>query len=196
MKCQGVGYLTAALLILCLALLPACTKKSVRPMPSDGGQAAADRTEGDAAAADRASRRGAEFQEDTLDEPGRIGTAAAAGTRTTRETFENQDIHFAFDSARLTAEAQQILRSKAEWLRENPRVRVRIEGHCDDRGTNEYNLALGESRAENAKEYLVALGIEESRLTTVSFGEERPLVSGISEEARAQCRRAHFEIEN
>ncbi|HHP7233660.1 MAG TPA: peptidoglycan-associated lipoprotein Pal [Desulfobacterales bacterium] len=198
MKGRGVRYLTAALLILSLALLPACTQKSVRPAPSDDGQAVAGgtgagmpRTEGGPG-----YEGGADFREESLEDSGRAGAQTAAAMKITRERFENQDVYFDFDSAKLTAEAQEILRQKADWLRRNPAVRVRVEGHCDDRGTNEYNLALGESRAENAKEYLVALGVEESRLSTVSYGEERPLVPGSSEEARAHNRRAHFDILN
>ena len=72
---------------------------------------------------------------------------------------------------------------------------VIIEGHCDDRGTNEYNLALGEKRAQSAQSFLVELGIDASRLSTVSYGEERPLDAGTSEEARAKNRRAHFAVE-
>lgn len=195
MHVRGVRCLTAALLISALALLPACTQKTVRPAPSTEGQAAAGRTETGTTAAGE-YREGADFREETLDEAGRTRAQAAAAMPSAREKFENQDIHFEFDSAKLTAEAQEILRDKADWLRRNPRVRVRVEGHCDDRGTNEYNLALGESRAENAKEYLVALGVEDSRLATVSYGEERPLVPETSEEARAQNRRAHFDILN
>jgi len=194
MKCRGICFSMTALLIFCLILLPACTKTAVRPAPSDIEPAPADRTDADAEAAQRGARSGADFREESLDESGRAGDLAAVDRRSAREKFENDDIHFAFDSAKLTAEAQETLRRKADWLRKNPRVRVRIEGHCDDRGTNEYNLALGESRANNAMEYLVALGIKESRLTTVSYGEERPLMQGTSEEARAQNRRAHFEI--
>lgn len=195
MNVRGVRYLTAALLILSLALLPACTQKSVRPAPSDDGQAVAGGTGADMPRT-AGPGEGADFREESLEESGRAGAQTAAAMQTTRETFENQDIYFEFDSAKLTAEAQEILRQKADWLRRNPAVRVRVEGHCDDRGTNEYNLALGESRAENAKEYLVALGVEESRLSTVSYGEERPLVPGSSEEARAHNRRAHFDIVN
>jgi peptidoglycan-associated lipoprotein len=111
-----------------------------------------------------------------------------------RDLFENEDILFEFDSAKLSDEAQKILRSKAEWLRKNPRAQVIIEGHCDERGTNEYNLALGDRRALSAKTFLVDLGIDSSRLTTVSYGEERPLDTGSTEEAWAKNRRDHFVI--
>ena len=114
--------------------------------------------------------------------------------RTEREMFENEDVLFEFDSAKLSNEAQDILRKKAEWLKENPRARIIIEGHCDERGTNEYNLALGDRRAYSSKRFLVDLGIDDSKLTTVSYGEERPLDMGSDEDAWAKNRRAHFVI--
>jgi peptidoglycan-associated lipoprotein len=114
--------------------------------------------------------------------------------RIERDVFENEDILFEFDSAKLSNDAQDILRRKAEWLKENPRARIIIEGHCDERGTNEYNLALGDRRAFSSKSFLVDLGIVDSRLTTVSYGEERPLDPESNEDAWAKNRRAHFVI--
>ena len=105
-----------------------------------------------------------------------------------------EDIFFEFDKATLTPSSQDNLMKKAEWLRANPDATVTIEGHCDERGTNEYNLALGERRAESAKNFLVDLGIAPSRLTTISYGEERPIDPQHSEEAWAKNRRDHFVI--
>ncbi len=112
-----------------------------------------------------------------------------------RNLFINEDIYFAFDSAALSDVAQQVLRSKAEWLRQNPDVTVTIEGHCDERGTAEYNLALGERRAQSAKAFLVNLGIDPARLNTISYGEERPVDPRHNEEAWAKNRRVHFTID-
>jgi peptidoglycan-associated lipoprotein len=112
-----------------------------------------------------------------------------------RDRFVNQNIHFEFDKSRLLPEAKEILKEKAEWLSINRSATVTIEGHCDERGTNEYNLALGDRRAESAKSFLVDLGISASRLTTVTYGEERPLDPGHNEEAWTKNRRAHFVIE-
>ena len=109
--------------------------------------------------------------------------------------FVNDNIHFEFDSSVLLSDAREILKWKAEWLRNNPDAQVIIEGHCDERGTNEYNLALGERRAMSAKSYLMDLGIAGSRLTSISYGEERPVDPGHNEEAWAKNRRAHFTIE-
>jgi peptidoglycan-associated lipoprotein len=105
-----------------------------------------------------------------------------------------EDIHFEFDKSTLTPAAQDNLQQKAEWLRENSDTTVTIEGHCDDRGTNEYNLALGDRRAESAKAFLVDLGIEASRITTISYGEERPVDPRNNEEAWAKNRRDHFVV--
>jgi len=111
-----------------------------------------------------------------------------------RDMFLNDDIHFEFDSSTLTPEAQLTLKKKAEWLQNNPEAMSTIEGHCDDRGTSEYNLALGDRRATSAKNFLVDLGISASRLTTISYGEERPIDPGQNEDAWAKNRRCHFTI--
>jgi peptidoglycan-associated lipoprotein len=103
-----------------------------------------------------------------------------------------EDIHFDFDKYNLTPTAQENLLRKAEWLRANPDVTVTIEGHADERGTNEYNLALGDRRADSAKAFLVNLGIPASRLTTISYGEERPLCTAQNEECWAKNRRGNF----
>ena len=95
----------------------------------------------------------------------------------------------------MTPQAQEILTNKAKWLRDNPAATVTIEGHCDNRGTNEYNLALGEGRAQSAKTFLMDLGVDVSKLRTISYGEERPLDPQQTESAWAKNRRAHFVIE-
>lgn len=115
--------------------------------------------------------------------------------RTGMEEFTNEQVYFAYNSSALTPRARDILNRKAEWLRNNPNVSAIIEGHCDDRGTNEYNLALGEKRAESVKTYIIRLGIPGSRLTTISYGEERPVAFGSNESAWAKNRRAQFVIE-
>jgi peptidoglycan-associated lipoprotein len=111
-----------------------------------------------------------------------------------RDMFQNDDIHFEFDSSTLTPEAQLTLKKKAEWLQNNPEATSTIEGNCDERGTSEYNLALGDRRATSTKNFLVDLGISASRLTTISYGEERPIDPGHNEAAWAKNRRCHFAI--
>ena len=108
--------------------------------------------------------------------------------------FPNANIYFEFDRAELNPDARVVLGNMADWLTKNPDYFLRIEGHCDERGTNEYNLALGDQRAESAKAFLVDLGVQGSRLSTISYGEERPLDPGHNEEAWAKNRRGHFTI--
>ena len=105
-----------------------------------------------------------------------------------------KDIHFGFDRYDLTPKAREILAQNAELLLKNPRAKIQVEGHCDERGTVEYNLALGERRANTTKQYLLSLGVSEDRMTSISYGEEMPLDPKHNEEAWAQNRRAHFII--
>jgi peptidoglycan-associated lipoprotein len=124
--------------------------------------------------------------------PGGMGGAPGFGPGSQQDlaATAGDRIFFSFDSAEISPEAQRILQRQAEWLRRYPNVGVTIEGHCDERGTREYNLALGERRAQAAKGVLVALGVPASRLSTISYGKERPAVPGSSEDAYAQNRRA------
>jgi peptidoglycan-associated lipoprotein len=103
-----------------------------------------------------------------------------------------QDAFFEFNESTLTADAQSALTSSATWLKKNGQYNLLIEGHCDERGTEQYNLALGDRRANQAKEYLVTLGIDAGRIRTVSYGEERPFDPGHNEAAWAKNRRAHL----
>lgn len=107
-----------------------------------------------------------------------------------------EDVFFAYDDHSLTAEARSILSGDASYLKEMSSIKVTIEGHCDERGTTEYNLALGQRRADSARNYLVELGIDGSRLATISYGEERPFEAGHDESAWAMNRRAHFRVTN
>ena len=102
------------------------------------------------------------------------------------------NIYFDFDQFTLSAESRQTLGDNAKYLQANSGVQIVIEGHCDERGSDEYNLALGESRALAAKNYLVSLGISPARLSVISYGEEKPAVMGADEEAWAKNRRAEF----
>ncbi len=108
------------------------------------------------------------------------------------DVFEN--IHFEFDRYDIRPVDEMILQGIARWLKDHDTRRVLIEGHCDERGTNEYNMALGEQRALAARRFLVGLGIESARLSTISYGEERPLSLGSTEDAWARNRRAHFVV--
>ncbi|HWH80428.1 MAG TPA: peptidoglycan-associated lipoprotein Pal [Candidatus Binatus sp.] len=106
-----------------------------------------------------------------------------------------KDVFFDFDRYDLSGEARSVLRTNADWLKSNTSARVEIEGHCDDRGTNEYNLALGAKRAQAARDYLGSLGITSERLSTISYGEEIPVCREQQESCWKQNRRARFVIQ-
>jgi len=126
--------------------------------------------------------------------PGGSGGAGSRnivpGSQQDLEASAGDRIFFAFDRSDISPEARETLSRQADWLRRYPNVTVTIEGHCDERGTREYNLALGERRAQAAKNVLVASGIPASRISTISYGKERPAIVGSTEEAYAQNRRA------
>jgi peptidoglycan-associated lipoprotein len=121
--------------------------------------------------------------------PAGIGASAfAPGSQQDLAATAGDRVFFAFDRADINAEGQQTLERQAAWLQRYPNVTVRIEGHCDERGTREYNLALGERRANAARNVLIAAGVSASRISTISYGKERPIVVGSNEEAWAQNR--------
>ena len=119
---------------------------------------------------------------------------STAALKVFRETNELDDIYFGFDQYSLSEEMKAKLRKNAEWLKKNPNIKVEIQGHCDERGTNNYNLGLGERRSLIAKKYLVALGLEEDRLFTISYGEEKPFCFESTKECWQSNRRDHFMI--
>jgi peptidoglycan-associated lipoprotein len=120
-----------------------------------------------------------------VETPRETGTPAVQSTRL-------EDCFFEYDKHALQPEARETLARNGAYLRANPEVKVLIEGHCDERGTTEYNLALGDRRARAAKEFLVNYGIEAGRIETISYGEERPFAPGHDDAAWSQNRRAHF----
>ncbi|OGS44390.1 MAG: peptidoglycan-associated lipoprotein [Elusimicrobia bacterium RIFOXYD2_FULL_34_15] len=101
-------------------------------------------------------------------------------------------VHFDYDDTLLKAEARDILAKTAKWLKENPEVELLVEGHCDERGTTDYNMALGDRRAKAIRSYLMKLGIKGNRIATISYGEEKPLDSGHTEDAWAKNRRGEL----
>jgi peptidoglycan-associated lipoprotein len=113
------------------------------------------------------------------------------------EVFESRllkDIHFDFDKYDIRSGDAEILKENAALLMKYPKVKIQVEGHCDERGTNEYNLALGERRANAAKKYLLSLDVSTDRISSISYGEEKPLDAGHNEEAWSKNRRGHFVI--
>lgn len=122
-----------------------------------------------------------------------IGTDIAGPPQGTQQDLVvnvGDRVFFGYDRYNLTPEAQRTIALQAEWMKRYPGVTVAIEGHCDERGTREYNLALGERRASAVKSYLIALGISPTRIETISFGKERPAVVGTGETIWSQNRRS------
>ena len=113
-----------------------------------------------------------------------------------REAFLNDHVHYAFDSSEILPEAEVRLREKADFLAKNANMTIMIEGHCDERGTDKYNMALGDRRAMASKTFLESLGVSGGRMKTMSFGFHQPLDPGHNEEAWAKNRRAQFKIES
>ncbi|MGD0919844.1 MAG: peptidoglycan-associated lipoprotein Pal [Thermodesulfobacteriota bacterium] len=199
------------ILILCLGLfLVGCPKKKVvvdRGQPSVQKSEEARRLE-----AERAAKEAKEAQEARERELARIKEEEAekpTGGELEKslvakkergiegEVFESKllkDIHFDFDKYDFRREDEEILKENAAWMKKNPKMKIQIEGHCDERGTSEYNLALGERRANMTKRYLVSLGIASDRISIISYGKERPLDPGHNEEAWAKNRRAHIVV--
>jgi peptidoglycan-associated lipoprotein len=188
----------ALLLAMLLVLGVSCAKKQVT-MEAEPAQEemTAEEMAAQQAAEEEAARREAEearrLAQMTREERQRE-EAARMAEEARRRAFESEHIHFDFDKYVLTPKAMMILDEKAAYLREHPEVRVLIEGHCDERGSNEYNLALGDRRANSAKNYLVKSGVAESRLTTISYGEEQPLCTQHNESCWWKNRRAQFQI--
>jgi peptidoglycan-associated lipoprotein len=119
--------------------------------------------------------------------------AMAPGVAVTEEKLSQfDDVRFDFDKAEVKEDGRKTSQVVADYLKKNPKAKLLVEGHCDERGTSEYNMALGDRRAAAVMTYLVSLGVSKERISTVSFGKERPLDPGHSEEAWAKNRRAHF----
>jgi peptidoglycan-associated lipoprotein len=166
------------------------------PVANADSIAAAERARNDSIAAARQDsiRRAQEESERVARQRGADSLAAAQRTTDEVKAMLAAMIHFDFDRATLRPEDTAVLDQKIAILQKNPNVHIRISGHCDERGSDEYNLALGNRRATAAKQYLVSHGIDASRIETVSYGEERPLAQGHDEAAWSQNRRDEFEI--
>jgi peptidoglycan-associated lipoprotein len=188
---KSLMVLTVMLVFPGLLFTVSCAKKAVQSGETgvtQPGQAGTSPPGGALSAEEMARQR-------AIEEERIRAEAAAKQAEMMRRKFINEDVYFDYDSSAITEYAQGVLAAKAEWLRANPSSYALIEGHCDERGTNEYNLALGDRRANTVKNYLVALGISSQRLRTVSYGEERPANPAHTEEAWAKNRRAHFVLD-
>ncbi len=169
--------LTVAALAAALVLSSGCAKKKPAQLPPAPESGAGIGAEGAGAGAGSGA--------------GTVGGAALPGSRADfLQNVTADRVYFATDSHTIDPEARAVLDTQAAWLQRNSGVRVTIEGHADERGTREYNLALGDRRANSAKNYLASRGIAESRMTTISWGKERPDAVGSDESAWARNRRA------
>ena len=192
-----------------LLLAAGCAKKEVQVSgpETEGGMETTMEQEGKAAQERaeqerRAREKGPSMEEYELTEEERRAKMEAEKREKAKEKQLPQEkraelkerIHFAFDSYELSQEAREKLKRKAEMLQDYSGINVVIEGHCDERGTDEYNLALGERRARAAYEYLILLGVDADRLRILSYGEEKPLVDESNEAAWAKNRRCEFRI--
>ena len=173
-------------LLLCVSVLlalSACAKK--QSTLSDVKPAAAAKQEAAPAKAEKAAPA--------------VKTEAAPAVKSAAlseiDTFQSEKIFFDFDNYDLKPEARKVLEKKAAWLQAHPEISIRIEGHCDERGTTEYNLALGQRRAEAALSYLASLGIAKNRIATVSYGELEPAAPGHDEKSWSQNRRDEFKVD-
>jgi peptidoglycan-associated lipoprotein len=194
-KKSMIGLFLVGLISASLLFTTACQKKVEAPTgPTEAeieaqkaAEAAAAKKAADArAAAEREAAAAKAAAERAAAEAKRAAAAAA------KEAVESEKIYFDYDSSELKSEAQDILTRKATWLKANGNYKLKIEGNCDERGSTEYNLALGSRRAEAAAKFINALGISEDRLTTISYGEDRPAVDGNDESAWSQNRRDEF----
>jgi len=209
---MGKKGLTILILFLCVGLLlTGCPKKTVlkeEPSMKRAEETVAEREKAAKLEAERAARE----REAREKELARIREEEAKRAKEKEferslvakrepgiegEVFESKllkDVHFDFDRYDIRPADTDILKENAALLMKYPHVKIQIEGHCDERGTNEYNLALGERRANSTKQYLLSLGISMDRISTISYGEEKPLDPGHDEEAWAKNRRGHFII--
>jgi peptidoglycan-associated lipoprotein len=171
------------LILLAVTFLISCGQPANPPPPKwtvENSNASA----GQASAAAKPAPPKPEVDKDSSLEALRRGEAAGSGPL--------KDIGFNFDSADLSETARATLKANAEWLKANPSARVQIEGHCDERGTAEYNMALGAKRAQAAMDYLSTLGVAANRLSTISYGEEIPVCKEHNEDCWVKNRRARF----
>ena len=178
--------------IVTTLVLSACGGSPPPPPPGPGGptQAEIDARNDSIAAARAAEQARAQAERDAQRREQDRMTRDADQARRTLEAV----VQFDYDAAVITAAAERLLRAKLPILRNSPTVRLRLEGHADERGSTEYNLALGSRRAESVREFLSGFGISAGRFTTTSFGEERPAVNRSDEAAWAQNRRVEFVI--
>jgi peptidoglycan-associated lipoprotein len=176
--------------VLAAALVAVACRSEPPPPPAPTGPTAEELAQRRADSLAALERARLEAEARAAEEARRARAAAVAAARATLEEM----VFFDYDMSEIRSDAAAVLRRKAEVLRASPQVQMRIEGHADERGSTEYNIALGNRRAEAVRQFLVGFGLQESRFSTVSYGEERPLERASNESAWARNRRAQFQI--
>ena len=176
--------------IMSLMLIVSCGKKKVETAPAAAADMATDTKPADDAA-NAATDTAKDEDAANMAADDNTGKREASGAAVA-DAVGVSDIYFDYDSSDILSSETAALEAKAQWLKANPNVKTTIEGHCDERGTSEYNLALGDRRAARAKSFLEKLGISGSRMETVSYGEEKPAIPAHNEDAWSKNRRAHF----
>ena len=196
-KKMMTGMIVLAFICSSFLLMTSCAKKQIQVSEPVQPATQEVKAEGDEAAKAAEEAKSASDQEarDEAERQARLRDLKMAQKLADEiRNFEAENIYFAFDSSDLTDESKSALREKGNWLRANGDYSVNISGNCDERGTAEYNLALGERRAHAAKKFLMGLGISENRLATISYGEERPVDPGRNDEAWAKNRNDQFTL--
>jgi len=189
--------LTLGLMCLSLLIFPGCAKKAEikQDMTAQQQGVITDQKAKDAAAAKEKADRGKALPDQAMkDDADNLKSMKTIESKAGMAIATLADIHFDFDNYVLRPQDRNTLAKTAAWIKENHPKMVTIEGNCDERGTVEYNLALGQQRASEAKKYLVTLGVNEKILKTISYGKERPLDPGHDEEAWTKNRRDHFVV--
>ncbi len=176
---RSVCGLTVILFVLSCLLFTSCSQRMVQ-----------EEEEGTVGTEEGKGLKGEGVTEDGLD-----GDRRRVEELRKKEGIQLSNVYFSFDDFSLSEEAKKTLVEDAAWLMNRPEKKVAIGGHCDERGTGEYNLALGERRANSAKRYLINLGVNASQMSTISYGEEKPADSGHTEEAWAKNRRGEFVVQ-
>ena len=195
-KKMMTGMIVLAFICSSFLLMTSCAKKQIQVSEPVQPATQEVKAEGDEAKAAEEAKSAAEQEaRDEAERQARLRDLKMAQKLADEiRNFEAENIYFAFDRSDLTDESKSALREKGTWLRANGDYSVNISGNCDERGTAEYNLALGERRAHAAKKFLMGLGISENRLATISYGEERPVDPGRNDEAWAKNRNDQFTL--
>lgn len=202
MSLRYVWYSGIIVAVLSVLLVAGCSKRPpIQPDmqttegsmgPTGSAQTASPAMQGERerqAAIEERERQAAEENKRRM-----ASTSSTMPPMMSQEDFVSQDVYFAYDSFILNEDAKGLLERKAAWLAQHPQIEFQIEGHCDERGTTVYNLALGERRAYAVRQYMTALGVSATRISVISYGEEFPADPGHTEAAWAHNRRAHFVI--